>query len=91
MERGDAIGEVNRAPRQLAVEVKDDELARNRADIAFVALHDPGLKVETPSVAAPRAARAVARCRLLRRLGAPALETLAAVEHSPTTVLGLDR
>lgn len=48
MERGDAIGEVNRALRQFAVEVNDDELARNRADIAVVALQDPGLKVETP-------------------------------------------
>lgn len=48
MEENDAIGEVNRALQQFAVEVNDDELARNRADIAVVALQEPGLRVETP-------------------------------------------
>lgn len=44
----DAIGEVNRGLKQFAVEVNDDELARNRADIAVIALRDPGLRVESP-------------------------------------------
>lgn len=48
MQEHDAIGEVNRAMKQFAVEVNDDELARNRADIAVVALQDPGLRVEVP-------------------------------------------
>ncbi len=48
MKDGDAIGEVNRALKQFAVEVNEDELARNRADIAVVALQDPGLRVEVP-------------------------------------------
>lgn len=48
MQSGDAIGEVNRGLKQFAVEVNDDELARNRADIAVVALQDPGLRVEAP-------------------------------------------
>jgi uncharacterized protein YegL len=46
MEAGDAIGEVNRGLKQFAVEVNDDELARNRADIAVVAVQEPGLRVE---------------------------------------------
>lgn len=48
MTENNAIGEVNRAMQQFAVEVNDDELARNRADIAVVALQDPGLRVEVP-------------------------------------------
>jgi uncharacterized protein YegL len=48
MRTGDAIGEVNRGLQQFAVEVNDDELARNRADIAVIALQDPGLRVESP-------------------------------------------
>lgn len=48
MRTEDAIGEVNRGLQQFAVEVNDDELARNRADIAVVALQDPGLRVEAP-------------------------------------------
>jgi uncharacterized protein YegL len=48
MTTGGAIDEVNRGLQQFAVEVNDDELARNRADIAVVALQDPGLRVETP-------------------------------------------
>lgn len=48
MQENGAIGQVNKALQQFAVEVNDDELARNRADIAVVALQDPGLRVETP-------------------------------------------
>lgn len=48
MRSGDAIGEVNRGLKQFAVEVNDDELARNRADISVIALQDPGLRVESP-------------------------------------------
>jgi mRNA interferase MazF len=51
----------------------------------------PSEGVESESVAIPRAVRAVARRRLLRRLGALSPETLTAVEHSLATVLGLDR
>jgi mRNA interferase MazF len=50
----------------------------------------PSEGVEAESVAIPRAVRAVARRRLLRRLGALRPETLAAVERSLETVLGLD-
>ena len=46
MEHQGAIGEVNRALKQFAVEVSDDELARNRADIAVVAVQEPGLRLE---------------------------------------------
>jgi mRNA interferase MazF len=45
--------------------------------------------VEGESAAIPRAVRAVARRRLLRRLGALEPETLAAVEESLETVLGI--
>jgi uncharacterized protein YegL len=48
MQADGAIDEVNRAMKQFAVEVNDDELARNRADIAVVALQEPGLRVESP-------------------------------------------
>jgi mRNA interferase MazF len=47
--------------------------------------------VKGESVAIPRAVRAVARDRLLRRLGTLQEETLRAVERSLATVLGLDR
>jgi mRNA interferase MazF len=50
----------------------------------------PAEGVEAESVAIPRAIRAVARRRLLHRLGTLSPETLAAVEDSLTTVLGLD-
>lgn len=46
------INEVNAGLQQFAVEVVEDELARNRADIAVVALQDPGLRVEVPPVLA---------------------------------------
>lgn len=45
--------------------------------------------VERDSSAIPRAVRAVARRRLLRRLGVLEPETFAAVEESLATVLGL--
>lgn len=45
--------------------------------------------VEEESAAIPRAVRAVARRRLLRRLGALKPDTLAAVEESLEAVLGL--
>ena len=48
MQMNGAIDEVNRAMKQFAVEVNEDELARNRADIAVVALQEPGLRVEVP-------------------------------------------
>ena len=51
----------------------------------------PSEGVESESVAIPRAVRAVARRRLLHRLGALSPETLAAVEYSLATVLGLER
>jgi mRNA interferase MazF len=44
---------------------------------------------EGESAAIPRAVRAVARRRLLRRLGALKPDTLAAVEESLATVLGV--
>jgi mRNA interferase MazF len=47
--------------------------------------------VKSESVAIPRAVRAVARRRLLRRLGALQGETLRAIENSLATVVGLDR
>ncbi len=49
----------------------------------------PAEGVEEESAVIPRAVRAVARRRLLRRLGALEPETLAAVEESLKTVLGL--
>jgi len=45
--------------------------------------------VETSSAAICRGVRALARSRFLRRLGAAKPETIAAVEHSLRTVLGL--
>jgi mRNA interferase MazF len=51
----------------------------------------PAEGIESESVAIPRAIRAVARRRLLRRLGALSPETLVAIEQSLATVLGLDR
>lgn len=48
MVEADAIGEVNRALKRFAVEVNDDELARNRAGIAVVALRSPGLRIQVP-------------------------------------------
>ena len=45
--------------------------------------------VDAESAAIPRAVRAVARRRLLRRIGVLEVETLAAVEESLETVLGL--
>lgn len=50
-ESGD-IDEVNAGMEQFATEVVEDELARNRADIAVVAFQDPGLRVEVPPVLA---------------------------------------
>jgi mRNA interferase MazF len=47
--------------------------------------------VGEPSVAIPRAVRAVSRDRLLRQLGRLEARTLAEVERSLTTVLGLKR
>lgn len=47
-----AINEVNEGLRQFQNEVKEDELARNRADIAVVAFQEPGLRVEVPPVLA---------------------------------------
>ena len=49
----------------------------------------PAEGVDDRSAAIPRAVRAVARRRLLRRLGAVELETLGAIEDSLSTVLGL--
>ncbi len=49
----------------------------------------PAEGVEEESAAIPRAVRAVARRRLLRRLGVLEREPLAAVEESLETVLGL--
>lgn len=49
----------------------------------------PAEGVEDESAAIPRAVRAVARRRLLRRLGVLESATLAAVEESLETVLGL--
>lgn len=49
----------------------------------------PGEGAEKPSAAIPRAVRAVARRRLLRRLGVLEQQTLAAVEGSLATILGL--
>lgn len=46
------IAEVNDGLRQFAMEVKEDGLARNRADIAVVAFQEPGLRVETPPILA---------------------------------------
>jgi mRNA interferase MazF len=47
--------------------------------------------VEGESAAIPRAVHAVARRRLLRRLGVLDPQTLAELERSLVTVLGLDR
>jgi len=47
--------------------------------------------VERPSVAVPRAVRAVARGRLLRRVGSVSAQTLSAVEAGLKVILGLDR
>lgn len=46
------IDEVNAGLRQFANEVKEDELARNRADIVVIAIQDPGLRVVVPPVLA---------------------------------------
>jgi uncharacterized protein YegL len=47
-----AIHEVNAGLQQFEQEVKEDELARNRADISLIAFQDPGLRVEVPPVLA---------------------------------------
>jgi mRNA interferase MazF len=47
--------------------------------------------VDRPSVAVPRAVRAVGRSRLLRRAGTVTAETLSAVETALKVILGLDR
>jgi mRNA interferase MazF len=49
----------------------------------------PAEGVDEESAALPRAVRAVARRRLLRRIGVLETETLAAVEESLETVLGV--
>ncbi len=49
----------------------------------------PEAGIDADSVAIPRAIRGVSRPRLLRRLGVTGAETLAAVESSLATVLGL--
>jgi len=50
----------------------------------------PEAGIEANSAAIPRAVRAVARRRLLRRLGAAKPDTVAEVERALATVLGLD-
>ena len=47
--------------------------------------------VDRASVAVPRAVRAVARARLLRRVGSVSAQTLSAVESALKLILGLDR
>jgi mRNA interferase MazF len=47
--------------------------------------------VDRPSVAVPRAIRAVGRARLLRALGSVRAETLSAIESALKLILGLDR
>jgi mRNA interferase MazF len=65
-------------------------ISSSRSPSALRPRVSPAEGVESESVAIPRAIRAVARRRLLRRLGALSTETLAAVEGSLATVLGLD-
>ena len=47
--------------------------------------------VDRPSVAMPRAVRAVGRARLLRPLGNVSVETMSTVETALKLMLGLDR
>ncbi len=47
--------------------------------------------VDRPSVAVPRAVRAVGRARLLRPLGRVTAQTMSAIETALKLVLGLDR
>jgi mRNA interferase MazF len=47
--------------------------------------------VDHPSVAVPRAIRAVGRARLLQQLGTARPETLTAIESALKLILGLDR
>ncbi|MGO9751471.1 MAG: hypothetical protein ACLP8S_02630 [Solirubrobacteraceae bacterium] len=46
--------------------------------------------VDRASVAVPRAVRAAARARLLRRVGSVSAQTLSAVEGALNLILGLD-
>lgn len=47
--------------------------------------------VERPSVAVPRAVRAVGRARLVRPLGSVSAQTMSAIEAALKLILGLDR
>jgi mRNA interferase MazF len=88
-----------------AIIVSVDELLSGTADELVVvvpisasrsasALRPPVGKhegVDHASVAVPRAVRAVARARLLRRVGSVSAQTLSAVESALKLILGLDR
>ena len=65
-------------------------ISSSRPSSAMRPVITPSEGVESESVAIPRAIRAVARRRLLRRLGTLRPETLADVERSLAVALGLD-
>lgn len=72
-----AIHEVNEGLQQFEREVKEDELARNRADICVIAFQDPGLRIEVPPV-------------LARDFTAPVLSADGATPIGRAIHLGLD-
>ena len=66
-------------------------LSSSRAPSKLRPLVSAAEGIDADSAAIPRAVRAVARRRLLRRLGAVQPDTMAEVERSLITILGLDR
>jgi mRNA interferase MazF len=76
------------APDELVVVVP---VSASRAPSALrppVSTHEG---VDRPSVAVPRAVRAVGRARLLRPLGTVSAQTMSTIETALKLILGLDR
>lgn len=65
-------------------------LSSSRAASALRPSVPPSTGIDAESAAIPRAIRAVARGRLLRRLGEADPKTLADIERAMATVLGLE-
>lgn len=65
-------------------------VSASRAASALRPTVDTQEGVERPSVAVPRAIRAVGRARLLRALGRVRPDTLSAIERALNLILGLD-
>jgi mRNA interferase MazF len=65
-------------------------LSSSRADSPLRSVISPDEGIDRRSVAVCRGVRAVARNRLLRRIGKAAPETLREVERALTLILGLE-